>query len=87
MGDADRKWSQNKRNEIRKDGVMPSCKDCKYKSYINNRRKNERIYMQSPCFMCKLNLEDNRVVMYEPINQQTSSGKEQAGIMELQKGA
>lgn len=58
-------------NHTRKDRKMPSCKDCKYKRYINNRYGNQSIYMQSPCFMCKWNSEDNRVVMHEPINRQT----------------
>ena len=58
-------------NHTRKDRKMPRCKDCKNKRYINNRYGNESIYVQSPCFMCKWNPTDNRVIMYEPINRQT----------------
>ena len=58
-------------NHTRKDRKMPRCKDCKNKRYINNRCENESIYVQSPCFMCKWNPTDNRVIMYEPINRQT----------------
>lgn len=52
-------------NHTRKDRKMPCCKDCKNKRYINNRYGNESIYVQSPCFMCKWNPTDNRVIMYE----------------------
>lgn len=39
---------------------MNRCRDCKYKRYINNSYGNQSIYMQSPCFMCKWNPEDNK---------------------------
>lgn len=48
-----------------------AVKIVKTKGIINNRYGNESIYVQSPCFMCKWNPTDNRVIMYEPINRQT----------------
>ena len=40
-----------------------TCRTCVYKEYIL--RKDYRNRTDTPCFLCKLNISDNRTVMYK----------------------
>lgn len=42
-----------------------TCKTCRHKRFIMD--PNYRNKTGTPCFLCKRNISDNRVVMYEPI--------------------
>lgn len=41
------------------------CNTCRYICFIMNPEYRNRT--DTPCFLCKRNISDNRAVMYEPI--------------------